>query len=119
MHHGKKAGHGRLEFFKKSISTRAAKHLSMEADLRKALERGEFTLNYQPRLALKDLRVEAVEALLRWRHPQRGFVAPDEFIPLAAQNGLIVGIGDWVLREACAQARPRPAAAAPGWAVPE
>src|SRR6202035_1868323 len=73
MHHGKKSGQGGLEFFNKSISTRAARHLSMEADLRKALERDEFTLYYQPRLALKDLRVEAVEALLRWRHPQRGF----------------------------------------------
>jgi diguanylate cyclase (GGDEF)-like protein len=105
MHHGKKTGHGRLEFFKKSISTRAAKNLSMEADLRKALDRGEFTLNYQPRLAIESMRVEAVEALLRWWHPQRGFVSPDEFIPLAEQSGLIVEIGDWVLREACAQAR--------------
>jgi diguanylate cyclase (GGDEF)-like protein len=105
LHHGKKAGQRGLEFFNKSISTRAARHLSMEADLRKALERKELTLYYQPRLALKDLRVEAVEALLRWKHPQRGFVAPDEFIPLAEQNGMIVDIGDWVLREACAQAR--------------
>jgi diguanylate cyclase (GGDEF)-like protein len=105
MHHGKKGGHGRLEFFKKSISARAARHLSMEADLRKALERSEFTLNYQPRLAVEGMRVEAVEALLRWQHPQRGFVSPDEFIPLAEQSGLIVEIGDWVLREACAQAR--------------
>jgi diguanylate cyclase (GGDEF)-like protein len=117
MHHGKKTGHGGLEFFNKSISTRAARHLSMEADLRKAVERGEFTLNYQPRLALKDLRVEAVEALLRWRHPQRGFVAPDEFIPLAEQTGLIVEIGDWVLREACAQARRWRDAGGPGWQV--
>jgi diguanylate cyclase (GGDEF)-like protein len=117
MHHGKKTAQGGLEFFNKSISTRAAKHLSMEADLRKALERGEFSLNYQPRLALKDLRVEAVEALLRWKHPQRGFVAPDEFIPLAEQNGLIVEIGDWVLREACAQARRWRDAGGPGWQV--
>src|SRR3984893_7170913 len=117
MHHGKKTGHGGLEFFNKSISTRAARHLSMEADLRKAVERGEFTLNYQPRLALKDLRVEAVEALLRWKHPQRGFVAPDEFIPLAEQTGLIVEIGDWVLREACAQARRWRDSGASNWQV--
>ncbi|HEY2678479.1 MAG TPA: EAL domain-containing protein [Steroidobacteraceae bacterium] len=117
MHHGKKSGHGRLEFFKKSISTRAAKHLSMEADLRKALERGEFTLNYQPRLSTEGMRVEAVEALLRWWHPQRGFVSPDEFIPLAEQNGLIVDIGDWVLREACAQARRWRDDGGPGWQV--
>jgi diguanylate cyclase len=117
MHHGKKSGHGGLEFFNKSISTRAAKHLSLEADLRKALERGEFTLNYQPRLALKDLRVEAVEALLRWHHPQRGLVSPDEFIPLAEQCGLIVEIGDWVLREAGAQVRRWRDAGGPNWQV--
>ena len=117
MHHGKKAGHGRLEFFKKSISTRAAKHLSMEADLRKALERSEFTLHYQPRLGVEGMRVEAVEALLRWWHPQRGFVSPDEFIPLAEQSGLIVEIGDWVLREACAQARRWRDAGAHAWQV--
>ena len=117
MHHGKKAGHGGLEFFKKSISTRAAKHLSMEADLRKALERSEFTLHYQPRLAVEGMRVEAVEALLRWWHPQRGCVSPDEFIPLAEQSGLIVEIGDWVLREACAQARRWRDAGSHGWQV--
>ena len=105
MHHAKKIGQGGVEIFKKSISTRAARHLSLEADLRKAVERQEFTLFYQPRLGLADLRLEAVEALLRWSHPQRGFVPPDEFIPLAEQSGLIVEIGDWVLREACAQAR--------------
>jgi diguanylate cyclase len=117
MHHAKRIGQGGVEFFKKSISTRAAKHLSLEADLRKALERQEFTLNYQPRLALSDLRVEAVEALLRWSHPQRGFVPPDEFIPLAEQSGLIVEIGDWVLREACAQARRWHDAGAAKWQV--
>jgi predicted signal transduction protein with EAL and GGDEF domain len=104
MHHAKKAHQGGVEVFKKSISTRAAKRMSLEADLRKAVERGEFSLNYQPRLSLKDMQVEAVEALLRWAHPLRGMVPPDEFIPVAEQSGLIVEIGDWVLREACAQA---------------
>jgi predicted signal transduction protein with EAL and GGDEF domain len=117
MHYAKKIGQGGVEFFKKSISTRAAKHLSLEADLHRALERQEFTLHYQPRLALDDLRVEAVEALLRWSHPQRGFVPPDEFIPLAEQNGLIVEIGDWVLREACAQARRWHDAGVSSWQV--
>jgi diguanylate cyclase (GGDEF)-like protein len=117
MHHAKKAHRGGLEFFKQSISTRAAKRLSLEADLRKALERQEFSLHYQPRLALESLRVEAVEALLRWTHPQRGMVPPDEFIPVAEQSGLIVEIGDWVLREACAQARRWRAADTSAWQV--
>jgi diguanylate cyclase (GGDEF)-like protein len=105
MHHAKRAHQAGIEFFKKSISTRAAKRMSLEADLRKAVERQEFSLNYQPRLALKDLQVEAVEALLRWSHPLRGLVPPDEFIPIAEQSGLIVEIGDWVLREACTQVK--------------
>jgi predicted signal transduction protein with EAL and GGDEF domain len=105
MHHAKKAHVGGMEFFKKSISTRAAKRMSLESHLRKAVERQEFVLHYQPRLSLETLQVEAVEALLRWPHPQRGLVPPDEFIPIAEQSGLIVEIGDWVLREACAQAK--------------
>jgi diguanylate cyclase len=117
MHHAQGARRGGMEFFKKSISTRAAKRMSLEADLRRAVERQEFSLSYQPRLALKDLQVEAVEALLRWSHPQRGLVPPDEFIPLAEQSGLIVEIGDWVLREACAQVRRWRAADTSAWQV--
>jgi diguanylate cyclase len=105
MHHAKKAHVGGMEFFKKSISTRAAKRMSLESQLRKAVERQEFVLHYQPRLSLETMQVEAVEALLRWPHPQRGLVPPDEFIPIAEQSGLIVEIGDWVLREACSQAK--------------
>ena len=117
MHHAQKAHRSGMEFFKKSISTRAAKRMSLEADLRKAVERREFSLSFQPRLSLTDLNVEAVEALLRWSHPQRGMVPPDEFIPLAEQSGLIVEIGDWVLREACAQVRRWRDAGAIGWQV--
>jgi predicted signal transduction protein with EAL and GGDEF domain len=117
MHHAKKERHGGMEFFKKSISARAARRMSLEADLRKAVEREEFSLSYQPRLGLKDLQVQAVEALLRWSHPQRGSVPPDEFIPLAEQSGLIIEIGDWVLREACAQARRWGAADTAAWQV--
>jgi diguanylate cyclase len=117
MHHAKRSHQGGLEFFKKSISTRAAKRMSLEADLRRALERQEFSLNYQPRLALHSLKVEAVEALLRWTHPQRGMVPPDEFIPVAEQSGMIVEIGDWVLREACAQVNRWRAADTTAWQV--
>ena len=117
MHHAQKAHRSGIEFFKKSISTRAAKRMSLEADLRKAVDRREFSLSFQPRLSLRDLQVEAVEALLRWSHPQRGMVPPDEFIPLAEQSGLIVEIGDWVLREACAQVRRWRDAGVTAWQV--
>ena len=81
----------------------------LENDLRRALKNNELVLHYQPRYRLSDLRIVSVEALLRWQHPQEGLLAPDNFIPLAEQSGLIVALGRWVLSEACRSARDWPA----------
>ncbi|MFI5361759.1 MAG: putative bifunctional diguanylate cyclase/phosphodiesterase [Elusimicrobiota bacterium] len=78
---------------------------SLDADLSRALDRGELTLDYQPQVIARTGRVAAVEALLRWNHPRRGPVSPASFIPAAERSGLIVAIGDWVLRAACLQSR--------------
>ena len=76
----------------------------MELDLRHALANDEFELFFQPLVDLRDNRLSGFEALIRWRHPRRGMVSPAEFIPVAEASGLIVGIGEWVLRRACAEA---------------
>jgi diguanylate cyclase (GGDEF)-like protein len=104
LYRAKEAGRGTYAFFEESLNERAQQRRQLEADLRLALERGEFELFYQPLFDLEQNRICSFEALLRWRHPERGLVSPVEFVPVAEDTGLIVPLGAWVLREACTRA---------------
>ena len=104
MFHAKKSGRNNYQFFNAEMNVRAVERHSMEVHLRGSLQRGELVLYYQPKIDLRTGEAAGVEALLRWAHPQRGMLLPDEFIPLAEDCGMIGPIGAWVLREACQQA---------------
>src|SRR5207248_11355199 len=92
-------------FYAADMNTRALAAAALDAALRDAIERQEFTLYYQPQVDLKSSRIVGAEALLRWRRPDRGIVAPGEFLARAEANGLIVPINEWVLRQACSDAK--------------
>jgi EAL domain-containing protein (putative c-di-GMP-specific phosphodiesterase class I) len=103
MYRAKQLGKARYEVFDQAMHTRAIDRLGLERDLRRAIERQELFLQYQPIISLSNGSLRGFEALIRWQHPQRGIIAPVDFIPMAEETGIIIQIGKWVLNEACGQ----------------
>jgi len=105
MYRAKSVGRNAHHFFTEEINAQIGERLAMERDMRRALQNGEFVLHYQPKVALRTGRMIGAEALVRWNHPEKGMIPPMRFIPIAEDTGLILPIGEWVMREAARQAR--------------
>jgi len=105
MYHAKETGRNHYQFYSPDINVRAFEHLFLNADLQRAISRNELEVYYQPQLDLTTDRIVGVEALLRWHHPHKGTISPALFIPIAEESDLILELGQWVLEQACAQAR--------------
>lgn len=104
LYRAKELGRGDYHFFEAALDVKMQKRRDLEDELRKAVKNGQFELHYQPFVSTETRRIHGAEALLRWRHPERGMISPLDFIPIAEEIGLIIPIGDWVIREACAAA---------------